>query len=301
METLVSMENEETELKTISSLILQNENKYDDRILKAKLQEIFPSNSEVVIKAIKFYSENSLSIEILKDNEVFKVYCPKLHFFNAFDEKMKKDFDDKADRESGQSKLTYLLNRKEKIYMTLKQINVLEEKYGKFGPLRFLLIYQSKVRLVGLILVILMNILMFAGYNAEKDKDQKDVIYNVKIFELSEKSSTALLNVLGVIILVFDIIIVLEFLTKDAILIYKNLHRKFLKNSYENKISYVSEMEIHRVYNFLKSSGCSLYFHKIVIFLKLLFNLHVLYTICYMVFAILGLFIHHFFFLFSFN
>ena len=297
MATLVPMENEETELKINSSLILQNENKYDDRILKAKLQEIFPY-PEVIIKAIEFYADNSLNIEILKDNEVFKVYCPKLHFFNAFDEKMKKDFDDNADRESVQSKLTYLLNRKEQIYMTLKQINVLEEKYGKFGPLRYLLIYQSKVKLVGFILVILMNILMFVGYNAEKDRDQKNVIHNVKIFELNESSSTALLHILGVIILVFDIIIVLEFLTKDAILIYKNLHRKFLKKSYENKILYISDMEIHRVYNFLKSSGYSLYCHKMMIFLKLFFNLHVLYTICYMVFAILGLFVHHFFFSF---
>jgi hypothetical protein len=30
-------------------------------------------------------------VEILKDNVVFKVYCPKLPFFNEFDEKMKKN------------------------------------------------------------------------------------------------------------------------------------------------------------------------------------------------------------------
>ena len=57
-------------------------------------------------------------------------------------------------------------------------------------------------------------------------------------------------------------------------------------------------MEIHRIYNFLKPSGCSLYCHKIVIYIKLFFNFHVLYSICYMVFAILGLFVHHFFFSF---
>ena len=296
MKILVSMENEETELKINSSLILETENKYD-RIYKEKQQEIF-RNSEVIQKAMEFYSENSLDIEILKDNEVFKVYCPRLHFFNAFDEKMKKDFDDNADRESAQSKLTYLLNKKEQIYMNLKQVNVLEEKYGKFGPLRYLLIYQNLVKTVGFLLVILMNILLFIGYNAEKDRDQKNVIHNVKIFKLSEASSTALLHILGVIILVFDIIIVLEFITKDAVLIYKNLHDQFLKKSYENKTSYISDMEIHRVYSFLKSSGYSLYCNKIGIFIKLFFNPHVLYTICFMLFAFLGLFVHHFFFSF---
>ena len=296
MEILIRMENEETELKVNSSLILGSKNK-DERIHLERLQELFP-NWETIQRSIIFYYENSLNIEILKDNEVFKVYCPRLPFFNSFDDKMKKDFDDNADRESAQSKLTYLLNRKEQIYMTLKQINVLEEKYGRFGPLRYLLIYQNKVKLVGFILVILMNILMFIGYNAEKDRDQKNVIHNVKIFSLSERSSTALLHILGVIILVFDIIIVLEFITKDAVLIYKNLHRKFLKDSYDKKIAYISDMEIHRVYKFLKSSGYSLYCNKIMIFLKLFFNVHVLYTILYMVFAILGLFVHHFFFSF---
>ena len=296
MEILTRMENEETELKVNSSLILGSKNK-DERIHLERLQELFP-NWETIQRSIIFYYENSLNIEILKDNEVFKVYCPRLPFFNSFDDKMKKDFDDNADRESAQSKLTYLLNRKEQIYMTLKQINVLEEKYGRFGPLRYLLIYQNKVKLVGFILVILMNILMFIGYNAEKDRDQKNVIHNVKIFSLSERSSTALLHILGVIILVFDAIIVLEFITKDAVLIYKNLHRKFLKDSYDKKIAYISNMEIHRVYKFLKSSGYSLYCNKIMIFLKLFFNVHVLYTILYMVFAILGLFVHHFFFAF---
>ena len=296
MQTLVSMENEETELKINSSLLLEGENKYD-RIHKEKLQEIYP-NSETIQKSIQFYSQNSLNIEILKDNEVFKVYCPRLHFFNAFDEKMKKDFDDNADRESIQSKLTYLLNKKEHIYMSLKQINVIEQKYGRFGPLKHLLIYQNKVKLVGFILVILMNILMFIGYNAEIDRDQKNVVQNVKIFSLNESSSTIILNILGVIILVFDIIIFLEFITKDAVLIYKNLHRKFLRKSYENKIGYISDMEIHRIYDFLKSSGYSLYCHKIMIYIKLFFNFHVLYSICYMVFAILGLFVHHFFFSF---
>ena len=296
METLVSMENEETELKINSTLVLESNDK-NDKIQRERLQEIF-NNSETIQRASEFYSENSLNIEILKDDEVFKVYCPRLQFFNGFDEKMKKDFDDNADRTSLQTKLTYLINNKDKMYNSLKQINILEQKYGKFKPLKILLIYQDKVQLLGLILVIIMNILIFIGYNAEIDKDQIDVIHNAKIFELTERKSHALLSVLGVIILVFDILIFLEFITKDAVLIYKNLHRDFLKKSFENKVGYISDFEIHRVYKFLKSSGCSLYCNKIFIYLKLLTNLYVLYTICYMVFGILGLFVHHFFFAF---
>ena len=146
METLVSLETEETELKLNSSLVLKYDNKYD-KVQKEKIQEIF-NNSETILKAIQFYSENSLSIEILKDNVVFKVYCPKLQYFNSFDEKMKKKFDENADRNSIQTKLMSIINEKDQIYVTLKQINYLSQKYKKLGPLKYLFIYRDYVQLV---------------------------------------------------------------------------------------------------------------------------------------------------------
>ena len=296
METLVSLENEETELKVNSSLILEYNNKYD-KVQKEKIQEIY-NNSEVIQKAIEFYAANSLSIEILKDNVVFKVYCPKLQFFNSYDEKMKKKFDDNADRSSVQTKLMSIINEKDQIYVTLKQINFLEQKYKKLGPLKYLFLYRDYVQLAGLILIVIMNILIFLGYNAEKDSDQKNVVKNIRILNLSDDVSTAILHFLGIIILCFNVIIFIEFIFKDAVIIYKNLYRDFLKNSYEEKSVYVNDFEIHRVYKFLKASGYSLFFHKFFIYIKLIFNFHVLYRFSYMVFAFLGLFVHHFFFAF---
>ena len=296
METLVSLENEETELKINSSLILEYNNKYD-KIQKEKIQEIY-NNSETIQKAIKFYAENSLCIEILKDNVVFKVYCPKLQYFNSFDEKMKKKFDEKADRSSVQTKLMSIINEKDQIYVTLKQINYLDQKYRKLGPLKYLSIYRDYVQLGGLILIVIMNILIFFGYNAEKDRDQKNVVQNIRLFNLGVNSSYAILHILGIIILCFNIIIFIEFIFKDAIIIYKKLYRKFLKKSYDDKKGYIDDFEIHRVYNFLKTSGYSLFFHKAFIYIRLIFNFQVIYRFCYMVFAALGLFVHHFFFAF---
>ena len=297
METLVSLETEETELKINSLLILDNDYYKYDEVQKEKIRDIF-NNAETIQNAIEFFKKNSLSIEILKDDEVFKVYCPKLQFFNAFDEKMKKKFDEKADRTSIQTKLTSIINEKEQIYITLKQIDYLEQQYKKLGPLKYLLIYPDYVQLGGLILIVIMNILIFLGYNAEKDEDQRNVVQNIVLFGLSGRSSTAILHILGIIILIFNIIIFIEFVAKDAVIIYKNLYGNFLKSSYEYKIGYVNDFEIHRVYNFLKASGYSLFFNKLFIYIKLIFNLRVLYRFCYIVFAILGLFVHHFFFAF---
>ena len=111
-------------------------------------------------------------------------------------------------------------------------------------------------------------------------------------------SSYAILHILGIIILCFNIIIFIEFIFKDAIIIYKKLYRKFLKKSYDDKKGYIDDFEIHRVYNFLKTSGYSLFFHKAFIYIRLIFNFQVIYRFCYMVFAALGLFVHHFFFAF---
>ena len=296
METLVSLETDESELKINSSLLLHNDNIYD-KVQKEKLEDIF-NNSDIILKSLEFYAKNSLSIEILKDNVVFKVYCPKLHFFNAYDEKMKKKFDDNADRSSPQTKLMSIINEKDQIYVTLKQINFLEQKYKKLGPLKYLFIYHDYVQFVGLLLIVLMNILIFLGYNAEKDTDQENVIHYIRLFNLSDSSSTAILHILGIIILCFNIFIFIEFIFKDAVIIYKKLYRNYLKNSYEKKSGYVNDFEIHRVYKFLKSNGYSLFFNKVFIYIKLIFNFHVLYRFCYMVFAILGLFVHHFFFAF---
>ena len=294
MQNLVSLENEETELKVNSSFILD---KNYDKLQKEKLQEIF-TNSETIQEAIDFYSENSLSIEILKENEIFKVYCPKLQYFNSFDEKMRKELNEDADRTSVQSKLTYLINKKEQIYMTLKQTYILEEKYSKFGPLKYLLMYPNQVQFIGLILIIIMNILIFIGYNTEKDEDKKDVIEHVNVFGLSKRISMNILKVLGIIILCFIITIFIEFITKDAVLIYKNLYRNYLKNSYEKKIGSINDFEIHRIYDFLKSSDFSLFINKLFIYLKLLSSFHVIYTLLYIVLAILGFFIHPFFYSF---
>ena len=300
METLVSLENEETELKINSTLILQYNNKYD-KVQKEKIKEIFNNdndNSEIVEKAIEFYAKNSICIEILKDNIVFKVYCPKLHFFKSYDEKMKKKFDENADRSSIQTKLRSMLNERDQIYITLKQIDFLEQNYKKLGPLKYLFLYRDYVQLFGLILIVVMNILILLGYNAGKDKDNHKVYNNIRLFNLSNNVSTAILHILGIIILCFNIIIFFEFIFKDAVIIYKNMYRNFLKNSYEDKIEYVSEFEINRVYKFLKAKGYSLFFNKFFIYIKLIFNFNVLYRFAYMAFAVLGLFVHHFFFAF---
>ena len=286
IQSLLTFENEETEFKKYASFLNS-----DIKLNKEQIEsyELY----DYLREAMNFYSNNSLSIEILKDDIVFKVYCPKLTFFNGFDENIKKNFDDNAKRTSGQTKLMSLMNEKDKIYQKIKQLSSLEEFFNK-TILRIFFIYPSEVQLVGFILIVIMNLLIFAGFNAEKDDDKLDSLYHVELFGLKEEYSKLILQILGCIIAVFSLIKLFEFITREATLIFKTLYTNQLKEIYENKINNMSDLEIHRIEYFFDSNN----YRKILIYIYLLIDIKVLYALAYMVFALLGLFIHNFFFAF---
>ena len=100
-----------------------------------------------------------------------------------------------------------------------------------------------------------MNLLIFGGYTAEKDEDQERVIYNVEFTPLGTKPSEIILKILGIIIAVFSLIKLFEFITREAILIFKTLYTNHLKDMYESRVSNMSDLEIHRIQYFFETSN----------------------------------------------
>ena len=287
IQNLLSFENEETEFKKYAAFM-----KPDNKLSKEQIEAY--EHYDQLKEAMNFYSNNSLSIEILKDDIVFKVYCPKLPFFNGFDEKIRKNFDDNAKRTTLQTKLMSIMNEKDKIYQKIKQLSILDEFFKNISLFRILFSYPSEVQNVGFCLIVLMNLLIFIGYNAEKDEDQEDVLFNVQLPGLSVKWSKRVLIILGCIIAVFSLIKLFEFITREAIIIFKTLYTNHLKDMYEARISSMSDLEIHRIEHFFDSSS----YKKVFIYIGLVMDIKVLYALAYMVFALLGIFVHNFFFAF---
>ena len=284
---LLSFENEDTEFKKYASTLFSQVKLSKEQI------ESYDHYNELK-EAMNFYSNNSLNIEILKDNIVFKVYCPKLSFFNGFDDQIKSNFEENAKRTSDQTKLVSLMNEKDKIYMKIKQLYILEEFFKKSWIFNILFIYPAEVQTVGFYLIVLMNLLIFAGYSTEKDLDKENVIYHVEFPGITFENSKIILKILGIIITLFSLIKLFEFITREAILIFKTLYTNYLKESYESTIGGLNDLEIYRVDNFF-----NLYtYKKIGIYLLLILDIKVLYALAYMVFALLGIFIHNFFFAF---
>ena len=287
IQNLLYFEKEDTEFQKYASFM-----KNDNLLSKEQIESY--DNYFLLKKAMNFYSENSVSIEILKDDIVFKVYCPKLSFFDGFDEKNKKNFEDNAKRASLQTKLMSLMNEKDKIYHKIKQLDSLQKKFKNIWIFNVLFAYPNEVQNVGFALTILMNILIFLGFNTEKDFDGKNVIDHVEFLGINAENSELILFILGIIIAFFSFIKLFEFATREAVLIFKTLYTDHLKDSYDDRISQMSNLEIHRMKYFF----CSRDYKKMLIYFRLVIDIKVIYALLYMAFAILGIVIHEFFFAF---
>ena len=287
IQNLLYFEKEDTEFQKYASFM-----KLDNRLSKEQLETY--SNFSSLKKAMDFYTKNSVSIEILKDDIVFKVYCPKLSFFDGFDEKNKKMFEDNAKRTSLQTKLMSLMNEKDEIYHKIKQLDSLQKIFRNIWVFNILFTYPTEVQTVGFILNVLMNILIFLGYNTEKDDDRKEITKHVEFFGINPDTSDKILTGLGIIIAFFSFIKLFEFLTREAILIFKTLYTDQLKEIYEERLTQMSNLEIYRLKYFFNSKS----YKKILIYIQLVINIKVIYALLYMIFAILGIVKHKFFFAF---
>ena len=226
IQNLLSIEKDDTEFQKYSSFMSTG-----NSLSKEQIDSY--DNYLLLKKAMDFYRDNSVSIEIMKDDIVFKVYCPKLSFFDGFDENSKKNFDDNAKRTSLQTKLMSLMNEKDKIYHKIKQLDSLQKKFKNLWLLNLLFAYPNEVQNVGFALSIIMNILIFFGYNTEKDVDGIDVLYHVEFFGINPYTCELILNILGILIAVFSFVKLFEFLTREAVLIFKTLYTDYLKEGYE--------------------------------------------------------------------
>jgi hypothetical protein len=106
--------------------------------------------------------------------------------------------------------------------------------------------------------------------------------------------SKRILIILGCIIAVFSLIKLFEFITREAIIIFKTLYTNHLKDIYEARISSMSDLEIHRIEHLFASNS----YKKVFIYIGLVMDIKVLYALAYMIFALLGIFVHNFFFSF---
>ena len=101
---------------------------------ESEFYRLFRENSELLVeteveneytiikKAMNYYKNNCMNLEVLKDNKVQRVYFPKLNYFTNLTEGMIKTFKEQADKKSIQTKLNTFLSEKDSIYDKIKLV-----------------------------------------------------------------------------------------------------------------------------------------------------------------------------------
>jgi len=101
---------------------------------ESEFYRLFRENSEILVeteveneytiikKAMNYYKNNCMNLEVLKDNKVQRVYFPKLNYFTNLTEGMINTFKEQADRTSIQTKLNKFLSEKDSIYDKIKLV-----------------------------------------------------------------------------------------------------------------------------------------------------------------------------------
>ncbi len=96
---------------------------------------------------------------------------------------MIKDFRERANRSSIQTKLNSLLAEKDNLYLTIKQLYDLEVAFTKLGVINYLFKYPKLLQYLSLGLGIIMNIFILVGYNADEENSiEKNPLKNINLF-----------------------------------------------------------------------------------------------------------------------
>lgn len=90
------------------------------------------------------FRKNSGSVEIVKDENIYRIYFPKLPCCQLLPKDLKNDFHDDVNRSTAKSKITRLMNETENIVNTMKHEENLNE-FFKFNPILGFFVNQQKL------------------------------------------------------------------------------------------------------------------------------------------------------------
>lgn len=94
---------------------------------------------QLLTDSISFFMNNTVSIEFIRDEKIYRVYFPKLPCCHLLPKELKNDFHDDVNRSTPKSKITDLMNMTEYIVNTMRHEEMLKE-FFKFNPLLGILV-----------------------------------------------------------------------------------------------------------------------------------------------------------------
>lgn len=236
-----------------------------------------------------FFDKYTGKIEVVFNGNIFRVYFPLPAEFKGLTPEIRAKFHRNVDRDTDQTKLKYLLKKTESI------IEQIQHEYRLINAIqnnRIISLVASKVyiwRDIAFALTVALNICVLLSYSIFNDSHRMD---EPALFNLAYNSSylgvaktEIIIRFLGITQLVCCIIIVMFFLLKVGPIVAKKGWRK-----HNPTVEYLKSNP-----NLLKRTALKA---KQIIWTvaHVLKNFPVLYHIAYMIFSVLGIFTHPFYF-----
>ncbi|EGR30656.1 mir domain protein [Ichthyophthirius multifiliis] len=249
-------------------------------------------------QAICFFRNKLCQIEIIRDNQLFTIYFPKLPFCFMMKDKFKEEFNNKLDRSSNKQKLKDLIYQADTLIRVIKCEEKIRRIIQKRYTIGFIISNHILWERISFYITIAINIIIIASYSEyyidnqyeiyTKDSVQyKNALNEARLFyprllnREYYKNTKALIYTLGIVNMILFCLVFVIFIFKKSSFIIGNLWKGFF-----------SQQENLTLKNKIIKACVNLFFSIYM----LMSDFDVVYYIVQLTCVLLGIFAHPFFF-----
>ena len=240
-------------------------------------------------RALEFYKKHSAHIEIFRYNKFYKLYFPLLPECINLPKTIKREFHEKVNRNSVKTKVSGLMDEADYIINVIIHEQRLKNIFNQSKLLGIIATYEKLWENLAFYINLTLNFIIIASYSENNAPIGEDIeyyrLFQPQLFSLSALDTLRLFKILGILNLVFSSLAVLLFFMKRGPLFTNKIWKDLKK-----KLSIQKYGCIKKVLFYFKACLDS--------FRACLTDFNLLFYILYIIFIILGLSIHPFFYAF---
>lgn len=144
--------------------IFSQENKSDEKLNQEKEESEKQSQKE----ALKFFHSRVQHIEIIRDEQIYRIYFPALPLFQKLDKKLKRDFHENVDRSTTVSKIQGLIKSSSYLLLAMKHEERLRLLLKRFSILQIIASQKVIWENLSFLCCILLNLIILFSYNTNQ-------------------------------------------------------------------------------------------------------------------------------------
>lgn len=232
---------------------------------------------EMIREAINFFKSKMAHIEIVREGKLEKIYFPLLPFCFCLPKKVKKDFHEDVNRSSTKTKIADLMKEAPQIILKMQREESLTKKFNKYKLIGFISNRQRLWEYGAFYTNLFLNIIIISSYSSKYSNRLNDP----HLFMIDDFDGTnRLIKAVGITNIVLSSLVVFLFFLRRAPLLYEPIWKGF------SEIPWGFSKVIKMIVNLIMT------------LISWLTDFDFAYYAAYIIFALMGLIVHPFFFVF---